>query len=570
MVGYWIETVLFMVAAIGALLLGFEILSSNITKLFHTQLKKLFNKTSKNNLIGVGIGAAATAIMQSSGATTVMVVGFVNTGIINLVQATALIMGANIGTTITAQLAALSSFDFGAYAIALAGIGAFVAMLAKKERTKTIGNALAGFGILFLGLECMSLAIKSELNGVPVVKEAITAILSSDIVSNGNAAPFILFALGIILTALVQSSSLITTIVISLTSAGIIIGAGSEATSLTNNVLFLILGSNIGSCVTALMSSLGAQTNAKRASVIHLLFNSFGSVIFMILLFVWKDFMQVTFVKWFALPATQIAMFHTFFNCTCTLIFLPFINIFVKAATILVKEKDVKHLESDLIYVDERLLGTPSVAVHQVRKELAIMYSKSVGALNTAIDSFINRDGEIREKVDLVIQELEVTNKHLIEFMVKLTTQNVAYEDECTLSAFHRTINDILRISEIGDNICKYTNHTIKNDLEFSPNVMLNIGFMKSKINLLYEMTDEIFLTKNMKKIPEADVIEEEIDDMRKNLIKDHFDRLNRGECQPQNSGVYVNLVNNLERAADHMIYIAYSVKEAYEQSKNK
>ena len=570
MVGYWIETVLFMVAAIGALLLGFEILSSNITKLFHTQLKKLFNKTSKNNLIGVGIGAAATAIMQSSGATTVMVVGFVNTGIINLVQATALIMGANIGTTITAQLAALSSFDFGAYAIALAGIGAFVAMLAKKERTKTIGNALAGFGILFLGLECMSLAIKSELNGVPVVKEAITAILSSDIVSNGNAAPFILFALGIILTALVQSSSLITTIVISLTSAGIIIGAGSEATSLTNNVLFLILGSNIGSCVTALMSSLGAQTSAKRASVIHLLFNTFGSVIFMILLFVWKDFMQVTFVKWFSLPATQIAMFHTFFNCACTLIFLPFINIFVKAATIIVKEKDIKHLQSDLIYVDERLLGTPSVAVHQVRKELAIMYSKSVGALNTAIDSFINRNGEIREKVDLVIQELEVTNKHLIEFMVKLTTQNVAYEDECTLSAFHRTINDILRISEIGDNICKYTNHTIKNDLEFSPNVMLNIGFMKSKINLLYEMTDEIFLTKNMKKIPEADVIEEEIDDMRKNLIKDHFDRLNRGECQPQNSGVYVNLVNNLERAADHMIYIAYSVKEAYEQSKNK
>jgi phosphate:Na+ symporter len=290
----------------------------------------------------------------------------------------------------------------------------------------------------------------------------------------------------------------------------------------------------------------------------------------MILLFVWKDFMQVTFVKWFALPATQIAMFHTFFNCACTLIFLPFINIFVKAATIIVKEKDIKHLQSDLIYVDERLLGTPSVAVHQVRKELAIMYSKSVSALNTAIDSFINRDGEIREKVDLVIQELEVTNKHLIEFMVKLTTQNVAFEDECTLSAFHRTINDILRISEIGDNICKYTNHTIKNDLEFSPNVMLNIGFMKSKINLLYEMTDEIFLTKNMKKIPEADVIEEEIDDMRKNLIKDHFDRLNRGECQPQNSGVYVNLVNNLERAADHMIYIAYSVKEAYEQSKNK
>ena len=570
MVGYWIETILFMVAAIGALLLGFEILSSNITKLFHTQLKKLFNKTSKNNLIGVGIGAAATAIIQSSGATTVMVVGFVNTGIINLVQATAIIMGANIGTTITAQLASLSSFDFGAYAVALAGIGAFMVMLAKKERTKTIGNALTGFGILFLGLECMSLAIKSEFNGVQVVKESITSILASDVVSSGALAPLILFALGIILTALVQSSSLITTIVISLTGAGIIIGAGPEATSLTNNVLFLILGSNIGSCVTALMSSMGASTNAKRASIIHLLFNTFGSVVFMILLFVWKDFMQATFVKWFELPATQIAMFHTFFNCACTLIFLPFVNVFVKAATFLVKEKETNKQQNELIYVDERLLGTPSVAVHQVRKELALMYSKSVAALNTAITAFMNKEPEVRENVDTVIEELENTNKHLIEFMVKLTSQNVAFEDECTLSSFHRTLNDILRISEIGDNICKYTKQTITNNLEFSPNVMLHIGFMKNKINLLYEKTDEIFLTKNLKKLSEADVIEEEIDIMRKELIEDHFDRLNRGECHPQNSGVYVNLVNNLERAADHMIYIAYSVKEAHDQAKNK
>ena len=568
MVGYWIETVIFMFAAIGALLLGFELLSSNITKLCHTSLKKLFNKTQNKAIIGVGIGAIATAIMQSSGATTVMVVGFVNTGLINLAQATALIMGANIGTTITAQLAALSSFDFGAYAILTAGLGAFITMLGKKDRTKTIGNALTGFGILFLGLECMSLAIKNpDSNGNLVVYDTIKNVLQN---VNGTGAWIILFLLGIILTALVQSSSLITTIIIQLVGAGIYIGAGDDATCLTNNVLFLILGSNIGSCVTALMSSMGAGTNAKRASVIHLLFNTFGSILFAVLLLLWPNFMEVTFVKWFKGESTQIAMFHTFFNTICTLIFLPFISVFVKTSTALVREKEAKKEVHRLIYIDDRILTTPSVAVHQVRKELALMYSKSVEALNLSIDAFLNKDDEKREVVDERIEELEFTNKQIIEFMVKLTNENLAFEDECTLSSFHRTLNDILRIAEIGDNVCKYTKYMVKHELEFSSNVMVQLGFMKNKINLLYAQTDEIFMTKNLNKMNLADALEEEVDQMRKDLIDDHFDRLNRGECKPQNSGVFVNLVNNLERAADHMIYIAYSVKEAKEQAKNK
>lgn len=568
MVGYWIETVIFMFASIGALLLGFELLSSNITKLCHSSLKRLFNKTQNKAIIGVGIGAIATAIMQSSGATTVMVVGFVNTGLINLAQATALIMGANIGTTITAQLAALSSFDFGAYAILTAGLGAFITMLGKKDRTKTVGNALTGFGILFLGLECMSLALKNpDSNGNLVVYDTIKNVLQN---VNGTGAWIILFLLGIVLTAAVQSSSLITTIIIQLVGTGIYIGAGDDATCLTNNVLFLILGSNIGSCVTALMSSMGAGTNAKRASVIHLLFNTFGSIMFAVLLLLWPNFMEVTFVKWFKGESTQIAMFHTFFNTICTLIFLPFINVFVKSSTALVREKAQKKEVHRLVYIDDRILTTPSVAVHQVRKELALMYSKSVEALNISIDAFLNKDDEKREVVDARIEELEFTNKQIIEFMVKLTNQNVAFEDECTLSSFHRTLNDILRIAEIGDNVCKYAKYMVKHELEFSSNVMVQLGFMKNKINLLYAQTDEIFMTKNLNKMNLADELEEEIDQMRKDLIDDHFDRLNRGECKPQNSGVFVNLVNNLERAADHMIYIAYSVKEAADQAKNK
>ena len=566
---YIIETVLFMIAAIGALLIGFEMLSNSITMIFHSQLKKLFNKTSNSPIIGVLIGAAATAIVQSSGATTIMIVGFVNTGIMNLFQATSMIMGANIGTTITAQIASLSGgtgFDFGALALGLTGIGALITMFTKSEKFKSVGNLLAGLGLLFLGLECMSIAIGSTYNGEQVIKESIKSILASPFVSEGMLAPFILFILGIVLTGITQSSSLITSIVITFVANGIYIGAGSDATSLNNNVLFLILGSNIGSCVTALLSSMGASKNAKRASIIHILFNTFGSIIFMIVLLLVPKLMESTFAKWFESPGSQIAMFHTFFNTVCTLIFLPFIKIFVKIASVLIKDKEEEVEGPGLVFVDERLLPTPSIAVHQVRKELGLMYSKAMNILNVSLDGFLNRDPSVREEVDQVNDNLEITNKLVIEYIVKLTSQQLVLEDESTISSFHRTLNDILRIGEIAENICKYTKQTVNNELVFSPNVTLHVGFMKNKINALYEKSDEVFMTKNISKIAEADVIEEDIDLMRKQMIDDHMERLKTKECSPQNSGVFVNLVNNMERAADHMIYIAYSVKEAKEQ----
>ena len=544
---YIIETVLFMIAAIGALLIGFEMLSNGITMIFHTQLKKLFNKTSNSPIIGVLIGAAATAIVQSSGATTIMVVGFVNTGIMNLFQATSMIMGANIGTTITAQIASLSGgsgFDFGAMALGLTGIGALITMFTKNEKVKSIGNLLAGLGLLFLGLECMSISIGSTYNGKPVIKDGIKSILASPFVSKGFFAPFVLFILGIGLTALTQSSSLITSIIITFVANGIFIGAGQDATSLNNNVLFLILGSNIGSCVTALISSMGASKNAKRASIIHILFNTAGSILFMIILLLIPNLMEKTLVKWFASPGTQIAMFHTFFNTICTILFLPFINLFVKLATIIIKDKEEENEGPSLVFVDERLLPTPSVAVHQVRKELGLMYSKAMNIFNVSLDGFLNKDVSVRAEVDKVNEELEITNKLVIEYIVKLTSQQLALEDESTISSFHRTLNDILRIGEIAENICKYTKHTITNELVFSPNVMLHIGFMKNKVNALYEKSDEVFLTKNIDKIKEADVIEEEIDTMRKQLIEDHMDRLKRNECSPQNRNKKTTEIN--------------------------
>ena len=296
-----------LLAGLGVFLVGCKLLSDNMEKLATKKIKSLFLKTSDKKLVGVGIGCATTALVQSSGLTTVMVIGLVNAGIMTLFQAATIIIGANIGTTITAHIASLQTFKFIEIAIGFTGIGALINVFTSKEKLKTVGNILSGLGLIFVGLILMQQAM-SFLK----TNQAVVDLLAS--IQN----PFLLFAIGIIFTALIQSSSAITSIIISMAAAGILIGGGGNA------VLFIILGSNIGSCATSLLSSVGASTNAKRSSIIHLLFNTFGAIIFFILLAAWPNFMAQTFEKLFPSPATQIAMFHTFFNVVCAILFLPF------------------------------------------------------------------------------------------------------------------------------------------------------------------------------------------------------------------------------------------------------
>ena len=318
----YVGAIIGLLAGLGALLIGFKLLSDNIEKLATTGLKKLFNKTSKNRWVGIGIGASVTAIIQSSGASTIMIVGFVNAGLMSLFQATAMIMGANIGTTVTAQIASLGSFDIALYATLLAFIGAFMNMLCKTEKPKTIGLALAGLGLVFMSLDAMKTSMK-----VFSSSQAFTDLLQN--VNN----PFLLLFIGIGLTALLQSSSALTTILIAMVTAGLMIGNGP------NDIIYVILGTNIGSCVTALLSSLGSSTNAKRASIIHLMFNTAGTVVFTIVFLIWKNFYtDILEVLVPGEPGMQIAVFHIMFNVSCTIIFLPFVKVFVKVATLIIKD----------------------------------------------------------------------------------------------------------------------------------------------------------------------------------------------------------------------------------------
>ncbi len=539
-----VVNVIMMLAACGAFLVGFKFLSDNMEKLFGSSLKKLFNKTSDKKWVGVGMGAVSTAVVQSSGVTTVMVVGFVNAGIMSLYQAATVIMGANIGTTITAQLAAFSSFDIAPFFIMLLFIGVMMEMLSQNEKIKSIGFAIAGLGFVFFGLEIMSDSM-STYKESPAVQNLLTSL------SN----PFLLLGFGIVFTALLQSSSAVTTIVIAMAGQGLLIGGGGNA------VLFIILGSNIGSCVTALISSIGTSVNARRASIIHLLFNVTGTVIFAVMLLIWKDFYDSTFVKWFAQSTTQIAMFHTFFNVVCTLLFLPFTKYLVRLSELLVHDKKPTEKNPwELTYMDKRFLATPAVALGQLKKETFRMADLAMESLNIAFDGFINRDLGAIEKVFGANETIAKISEQISDYLVRVSASGVPYSDEKKVSALHSNIGDIARIAELADNLTKYTKREVKDNLVFSEGINEKLQVMHEKLQEQYLLVKRIILDKEVSVMEQSDALEDTIDAMRKELVAEHITRLGQGKCRPENNTIFVNLVCNLERIGDHLNFIAHSL----------
>ena len=525
-----------LVAGTGVFLIGVHLLTENIEQLATNKIKELFGKTAGKKLVNVGIGALATALIQSSGVTTVLIVGFVNIGIITLSQATAMIMGANIGTTITAQIAALSAFPITTYIQILAGLGILTTMMCKKEKTRQVGFIIAGLGLIFVGLSIMSDSMKANRDTIQLIFENVTN-------------PFLLFFLGIALTALVQSSSAITSVIIAMSVADLRIGTGG------NEMLFIILGTNIGSCVTALMSSFGAATNARRTSMIHLMFNTFGSAIFMVILLAFPGFMNATFGRWFATPSTQIAMFHTFFNVVCTVIFLPLSEGFVMISQKIIPEAKT---EEAFTYLDERMLLTPALAIEQLKKETVVLGDCAMDAFDTAYRAFCERDKSAAAQVLEKIEKAQEKSNQIMAYVIK--TSAVAGESaEKEVSIVHNNVADIMRIAEIADNFVKYTARICDNQLSLSEAAATGTNEMVDTIHKLFRFTKELILTGDLSLLPHIDSIEDKIDNYRKILIDGHIERVNTGVCNPAISSVYINLVSNLERLGDHITYVAHS-----------
>lgn len=546
----YVYSIITILAGCGVFLLGFKLLSDNMEKLAGNGLKKLFNKTSDKKLVGVGLGAAATAVVQSSAITTVMVIGFVNTGIMTLTQATTIIMGANIGTTITAQIVALQAFKLNVFFAGLAFVGMAMNMFSKKDKVRLAGTALAGLGLVFVGLDVMSGAMENEM-----MHEALKNVLSK--VNN----PFLLLAIGIGFTALIQSSSAVTTIIITMATQGLVVGHGGNA------VLFVILGSNIGSCVTALISSIGTSVNARRASIIHLLFNSIGTVIFTIILLVFPSFQANTFERWFSSPETQIAMFHTFFNVVCTCLFLPFTKLLVKLAVLIVPESNKgKREETEngekFVYMDKRFLNTPALAISQLKKETFRMADMAMQSLSLAFNGFIGRDLDSMDKVAANNERIAELSKRISDYLVKVSAAGPSFDDEKKISALHNNVGDIVRISELADNLTKYTRKEVKEELTFSPIVAENLTEMYALLQEQYDLVKRVVLLKEYSALKDSDEVEDRVDNMRRALIAAHIDRMQRGECNAENNPVFINLVSNLERIGDHLNYVAHSIEE--------
>lgn len=533
-------------------------MSSNLESVSSNKLKQLFARTSKSKLVGVGIGTVATAAIQSSGATTVMVIGFVNAGIMSLMQAATVIYGANIGTTITGQITALGMFEnsisTGVVFATFAGIGAFTMAFAKKDLVKKIGGILAGFGMLFVGLDMMS-ASMDTFASLDTVKNFLASI------SN----PLLLVLIGTVLTAIIQSSSVMTSIAITMVFTGLI--------NLDQGI-YLTMGSNIGSCVVAIIAGLTSSTNAKRTALLHLLFNVSGVVIFMLVAMMMREISKavnptkiITFGYLFGkmfpgVPQTQLAMFHTIFNVITVIIMLPLTNLSVKLVCKILPDKKKKDEQpaEHFYYIDEHMLSTPPIAVQQTKNEIVNMAEIALHNYDLACDVICTLDYSKIEKFRQNENELNFLNKEIARFVVKLSKLEMNDSDHNYLATTFHTITDLERVGDYAENIIEYADKLKESDQKFSDVAISEVRNLQSRINDLFQKVMKAYVNSDAASLDEANVIEDEIDDITEAMGANHIERLRAGDCTPDVGAQYLSLASNSERVADHFINVGKSI----------
>ena len=534
-----LEAVLLLLAGVGVFIAGMNMLGDGLEKSAGGGLKRLLGKISGNRFAGVGVGAGATAIIQSSSATSVMVIGFVNAGIMTLFQATAIIMGANIGTTITGIMVSLKSLPISDFAMVLSFIGVML-MFIKKDKVKQIGGILCGFGLIFVGLDLMGSSLKNCANLNEFFKDLFLKI---DF-------PLLLILCGALFTALIQSSSAATGIFISM------VGSGALPLDLA---LFLVLGSNIGTCITAVLACMGAGVNAKRTALIHLSFNVIGTVIFTAIIWPLKSYV----IQWLTqIPGgaqMQLAWFHVIFNVTTTLLLLPFIKQLVAMATKLIPERKTEESNRRLKYVDERLLTTPPVAIMQVKKEVEYMADLAKLNLEKSFEANFSVAKDYESEIAERERTINFTNKALTRFLIKLSPL-VDNRNEKSIGAYFHVLNDLERIGDHAENFSEIALEMQGKDLAFSDIAMKELKTMQEKVLRMFEIAVEVFDDRDASRLVELNALENEVDGLKRELTANHYSRLAEGACTVELSPYFSSTVAGLERVADHLVNVGYSI----------
>lgn len=538
-----ITDVLALLGGLALFLYGMQMMSTGLEAAAGNRMKSILEKLTSNRVKGVLVGAAITAVIQSSSATTVMVVGFVNSGLMTLKQAVWVIMGANIGTTITGQLIAL---DIGAIAplFAIAGVGAI--MFIKSEKVHHISSIFAGLGILFMGMDMMGAAMSPLKES-----EAFISLMTKfDNLLLG-------ILVGALFTAVIQSSS---------ASVGILQALASTGMIPLSSAVFVLFGQNIGTCITAVLASIGMKVNAKRTTVIHLLFNIIGTVLFTVICLV------TPYVTWIEAmtpgdPVAQIANAHTVFNIVTTLLLLPFgthmANIAVR---ILPDSKKADDEDLRLKYIrpfeSSYAIGHSAVAVSQVRDEVNRMRNMVAKNISDSFDSLVQYDEKLRKKVSEREEYIDFLNKGISEYIVSLMASEMNMSDSRKINGYYAIISNLERIGDHAVNLAEYGDDMRKWEIDFSDTVKEELNEMKAQciaaLDNLKEVTSE-----NVERIlSQAVIIEQKTDDMRDKYFKKQMQRLKKGKCKPQSGIVFSEILTDFERMGDHALNIAQQYRE--------
>ena len=556
-----LQAILQLVAGIGIFLVACQMMSSNLETASSARLKSLFSRMSNSRMLGVGIGTVATAAIQSSGATTVMVIGFVNVGIMSLAQAATIIYGANIGTTVTAQIVALGLSSGGGISTtvifaAFAGLGAFIELFSKKDTWKTWGGIITGFGMLFVGLSLMSKSMDA-LAKLQEIKDFLASIEH----------PLMLVLFGAILTAIVQSSSVVTSIALTMAVTGLI--------SL-NQGIYLTMGSNIGSCVVAIIAGLTSGLNAKRTALIHLLFNCFGVFIFLIAAWIMHlvtlgalNYGVIFETMFPGAPQLQLAMFHTIFNCVTVCIILPLTDYLVNLVIKILPEKNrvdeaLQEGQPHFHFVDEQMLRTPAIAVNQVKLEIENMAAIAIHNFNLAMDIISTVNFDKMDEFNENEKQLNYLNRNLIPYIVQLNTLPISEEDNRYLATAIRTIGDLERVGDYAVNLTEYA-ELLQNFKEtFSKDLLFEVEQLRETMGALYQATMKTYMDHDFDALIEVNRYEDQVDDMVARIEKVHLQRLMDGVYPASVGQVYQEFASDTERIADHFLNVAKSIRQLH------
>lgn len=520
------EIIIPVIGGLALFLYGMNVMSEGLQKVAGRRLQSYIEIFTKNRFIGVIVGCVVTMIIQSSSATTVMVVGFVNAGIMTLPQSVGIIIGANLGTTITGQIIALNITEFAPVAIA---IGVVFWLFSKKKKVKDLSEILIGFGILFMGMGMMSGGLK-PLSNIYWFKNGVL------ILNN----PYLGMPIEIVLTTIVQSSS---------ASIGLLEALGKTGLINMNQAFPLLFGSNIGTTTTALISSMGAGKNAKRAAFIHFLFNFIGTVIFMLFLRIPVQ----RFVVW-ATPgdvAKQIANSHTLFNFINIIIQFPFSNLLVKASYFFVKGED-ENTGVVSKYLDERILETPTIAVSQAHKEVVRMGHMVFDNLENIIKYFNIRNENTANEIRKIESNIDKLEKEIIEYIVKLSSKNISDSEKKHMFILIDSVNDFERIGDHIENICELLEQLADEGTEFSETAIIEFEKISTLAKKAVKYSLETLENNDLEKAEEVIEIEKEIDRIEKKYRRNHIIRINSGLCRPSAGVAFIDILGNIERISDH------------------